>query len=78
MALAAIQMLAKKVTLDTKMAVTVNTPKNKRALLWVDFRGTDRLLWWLEKCKKLPRDTLVIEGESQHNDVGCSELKLRV
>ena len=71
-------MLAKTVTLDTKMAVKVNTPKNKRALLWVDFRGTDRFLWWLEKCEKLPGDTLVIEGELQHNDVGYSELKFRV
>lgn len=51
MALAAIQMLAKTVTLDTKMAVKVKTPKNKRALLWVDFRGTDRLLLWLENVK---------------------------
>ena len=41
-------MLAKTVILDTKMAVKVNTLKNKRVLLWLDFRGTDRLLLWLE------------------------------
>ena len=51
MVLAAIQMLAKTVILDIKMAVTVNTPKNKSALLWLDFRGTGRFLCWLEKCK---------------------------
>jgi len=77
-ALAAIQMLAKTVILDIKMAVTVNTPKNKRVLLWVDFRGTGRFLWWMEKCNKLPCDNWIIEGELQHNDVGWSELKLRV
>ena len=71
-------MLASTVTLDTKMAVTVNMPKNKRVLLWLDFRGTDRFLLWLEKCKKLPCDKWIIEGELQHNDVGWSELKFRV
>ena len=56
MALAAITMLAKTANFDSKTAVTEKTQKNKRALLWVDFRDMVSFLWWLGKCNKSPCD----------------------
>ena len=38
-AFAAMTMLAKITALDSKTALAEKTQKNKRALLWVDFRG---------------------------------------